>query len=368
MSRNSALKSTRNSAPSSEQRSPAGEKTRPVWADLDKRERMSVVCRYFCQGYRLAKIAARISEEYSTDFSRESTYPMLMEAVRNGWIQYVPPLEQFLGDKIEKRYSWLREARVVHTSQFEDVAYYGAEMLITLLKNMRSSIKTTVHIGFAGGHAMRTLARALARLLRESEAELPEELVLHALVAGFDVFDPTTDPNSFFTLFQKHTPMGPEFKFVGLHAPTVVEADQYDSLRNLEGIKESFDQVDKLDIIVTSAAIWADEHSTFRKRMLKSPGCFDTLDKAGCIGDMLWLPLGPEGPLTVATRVRTMTLVELTELTTRIKAGKHVVLVLGPCAMCRKTKAQILRAILTSKDRLISHLVIDSLSAREILR
>jgi DNA-binding transcriptional regulator LsrR (DeoR family) len=341
---------------------------RPRWTDLKRTEQISVVCRYFCEGLRLAEVADRISSEYATSFSRESTYPMLMEAVRNEWIRFVPPFEQTLTKRIKNAYPWLRDAEVVHTTQFEDVAHRGAEMLITLLKHMKHVKEGPVHIGFAGGHAMRRLAQILARLLGESEAELPPTLVLHALVAGFEVFDPTTDPNTFFTLFQTQVPFGTTFEFVGLHAPTVVPADQYDCLRETEGIRESYEEVGKLDLIVTSAATWKDKDSTFRKRMVKSEDCKKALSDAQCVGDMLWLPLGPQGPLNPVSNVRTMALVQLQQLPVFLSRGTHVLLVLGPCAACQEEKSEILRAILAPKEHLISHLVVDSRSAREVLR
>jgi hypothetical protein len=63
-----------------------------------------------------------------------------------------------------------------------------------------------------------------------------------------------------------------------------------------------------------------------------------------------------------------MTLVELRELPPFMRKGKYVLLVVGPCAMCQRTKSQILSAILASKPRLISHLVVDTRSAKEVLR
>lgn len=215
---------------------------------------------------------------------------------------------------------------------------------------------------------MHRLAQIFAQLLDDSDADLPETLVLHALVAGFDVRDPTTDPNTFFTLFNNRTSVNTRYEYVGLHTPPVVRADEYDTLRNSEGIKESYDRAGDLDIIVTSAADWTDEHSNFRQYMEKSAGCAEMLVKGGCIGDMLWLPVGPHGPLQVQTRIRSMTLIELGELASFMKKGKHVLLVLGPCAMCRRTKSRVLSAILASEQRLISHLVVDTRSVKEALR
>lgn len=44
---------------------------------------------------------------------------------------------------------------VVHTVVYNNVAYHGAEMLINLLKRHPQTGKKCVHVGFAGGYAMR---------------------------------------------------------------------------------------------------------------------------------------------------------------------------------------------------------------------
>lgn len=358
----------KNASPQSSRKPPPA-KAMVQWEDLAQQEQLAVVCRLFCDGNGATQIARRIRKDYAArTFTRQSAYPMLLKAAQAGWLRFVPKPSFTLSAKLRARYNWLAGARVVHTSQFEEVAYQGAETLITLLQHVSREPQRKVHIGFAGGHAMRRLAQIFAQLLNESDAELPETLVLHALVAGFEVLDPTTDPNTFFTLFRNQTSVNTKFEFVGLHTPPVVRASEYNSLRDSEGIRESYQCAKDLDIIVTSAANWSDEHSTFRKYMEKSAGCAEALVKAHCQGDMLWLPVGPHGPLEVRTKVRSMTLIELRELPRFINRGKYVLLVLGPCAMCQKTKSRILSAILNSKQRLISHLVVDTRSAKEVLR
>lgn len=339
------------------------------WEELARQEQLAVVCRLFCAGHGPAEIARRIREDYATQaFTRQSAYPILLKAAQAGRLRFVPKASFTLAAQLRHRYNWLAGAEVVHTNQFEDVAYQGAETLITLLQHVSREPERKVHIGFAGGHAMRRLAQIFAQLLAESGTELPKTLVLHALVAGFEVRDPTTDPNTFFTLFQNRMSVNTKFEFVGLHTPPVVHAGEYNSLRHVEGIRESYEYAKDLDIIVTSAADWSHQHSTFRKYMERSPGCSDILVKADCRGDMLWLPLGPTGPLQIKTEVRAMTLIELPELPRFIKRGKYVLLVLGPCAICQETKSRILSAILNSKQQLISHLVVDTRSAKEAMQ
>jgi DNA-binding transcriptional regulator LsrR (DeoR family) len=241
-------------------------------------------------------------------------------------------------------------------------------MLINSLKQVDWIGKEEVHIGFAGGHAMRLLVQIFARMLSETDDELPKKIVFHALVAGFDVLEPTTDPNTFFTLFQDETKFSTEFGYVGLQAPPRVQADQYESLRNSDWFNDSYKRANEMDILVTSAANWSDTHSTFRKSMLRSPSSFKMLDQAGCAGDILWLPVGPDGPLELETDIRSMTLLELREVSSYVRKGKHVYLVLGPCAECNGLKSEVLSAILTSKSRLISHLISDTGTVREVLR
>jgi DNA-binding transcriptional regulator LsrR (DeoR family) len=345
------------------------QKSSVPWEQLAQEEKQAVVCRLFCKGHGPKEITERIQKDYAaTTFNRQSAYQILLKAAKANRLRFVPKASFVLSSRLKTQCDWLADVKVVHTTEFEDVAYQGAETLLTLVQKVNADAGRKVHIGFAGGHAMRRLAQIFAQLLDESDARLPETLVLHALVAGFDVFDPTTDPNTFFTLFRNRTSVNTRFEFVGLHTPPVVTASEYDALRNSEGIRESYEHAKDLDIIVTSAADWSDRHSTFRKYMEKSAGCSDVLVKSGCVGDMLWLPIGPSGPLEVQTRIRSMTLIELSGLPALIKKGKYVLLVLGPCAVCQRTKSRILSGILNSEERLISHLVVDTRSAKEATR
>jgi DNA-binding transcriptional regulator LsrR (DeoR family) len=336
------------------------------WQDLSVAEQRSVVCRLFCNGKTLTEIAETVSENYKTDFKRQSPYKILSEAATEKWLTYVPPTTYLLESRLKKKYKWLK-SHVVQTSQFEDVAHHGAEQLLELLRDLKTSNGDEVHLGFAGGHAMKKLANTFSKMVTQPDPTIPKKIVLHAIVAGFDVYEPTTDPNPFFTLFQTPNPAGVEFSFVGLHAPAVVLSERYKEIQKLEGIEESYKEKQKIDIIVTSATNWSDEDSTFRKYMEKSTGCFDMLSSANCIGDMLWQPISPQQIINIKTKIRAMTLLELSELPGLINKGKKVLLVVGACSRCNQPKSDILRAILDQKDKILTHLVADSLSVRGML-
>ncbi|MEI6971240.1 MAG: hypothetical protein WCL44_06945 [bacterium] len=333
---------------------------------LDQMEVLSAVCKHFCRGNTASEIVRALRAEGIEDIRREDPYQFISYAASRGWIKFVAPHEHSLREQIKKRCGWLKDVEVVHSSVSEDVAYHAAAMLVEMLQQCGLS-KKEVHIGFAGGHAMRKLAWALAQLLREPTDGLPETVVFHSMVAGFDVYDPTTDPNAFFTYFLPDPALQVKTGFVGLHAPAVVRTRQFAGLKELEGIEECYAARKDLDIIVTSASIWSDQHCLLRQYMEKSKNSLIALKEAGCIGDLLWRPLAKSGPIEIETEIRAMTLMELGDLPGFIAAGKQVLLALGPCSGCGMPKGEILDAILGMRPPLITHLVVDSLSARGLM-
>ena len=337
------------------------------WDQLDELEQLSVVCRLFFNGMGATQIAQEISKKYSTTFKRETTYRFLQKAYSNKWITYTPPRETKLESDFADKYIWLQRPKIVHTLCFEDVAYKAAELLVDILSDLKGSEKDTAHIGFAGGHAMCILAQTFAELLKTAKKKLPAKIVLHALVSGFDVREPTTDPNTFFTLFQSNKYQGIEFEYVGLHTQPMVKWKDIQALRfEEEGVAESYSLSKQINIIVTSATCWEDKDSVFRQYMAKHKGDVERLAADQCKGDMLWLPLNDEGPIESSTERRAMTLMDLTELPEFIQNGGKVLLALGPCSKCKEPKSEILRAILR-QENLITHLVVDSQSARQVL-
>lgn len=336
------------------------------WEEMDRFERISEVCNHFCKGLKMTEISKKISKDFGINLSREAIYPIILDAAKNGFIGFVPEISYTQEERIKKQYNYLEDIKVVHTTKFEDVAYHGAKMLLNMVQSYRDK-KEEVHIGFAGGHSMRKLAQIFAELLRNAD-KLPSKMILHAMVAGWDVFEPTTAPTTFFTLFHNMPLIETEISFVGLYTPAIVEANDFIKLKSSDGVKESYDEADKIDIIVTSATNWSDEHSTFRKYMIKSPDdCFDKLQSEDCLGDILWLPIDSEKPIINKTKTRAMTLMELSEIPDFIKDDRKVLLVMGPCAYCNRTKSEILSAILNQKKHIITHLAVDTRSVREIL-
>ena len=333
---------------------------------MSAEEIQNTVCGLFCEeGLTAVQIKKRMKEEYGEEITREEPYLYLRRAAAHGWIRFVPPLDYSTAQRIRSSHPWLQDAVVVHTGRTEEVASRGAKMLLELLQ--QHHLEEEVHIGFSGGAALRTLARRFAELLREPAQHLPARIFFHALVAGFDVTDPTTDPNAFFSYYVDDPAMPFDASFVAFHSPALVEAAEEQKLRELPAIKEAYDRASEIDIVVTSTSCWNDDHSTLRHYMHIAGESVEELEKAGCLGDILWQPIGLDGPFELNSRIRAMTIMKLDELHELIKKQKHVLLVAGPCHACHRPKTRVVQAILDQPKRLITHLVTDTRCASELV-
>ena len=165
------------------------------------------------------------------------------------------------------------------------------------------------------------------------------------------------------TFFLQPPALQIEPEFVGLHAPSMVLTEAIQRLRKNAEIARAFDAVEDLDIIVTSGSDWKDPHSSLRACMEASESTYKTLKQENTVGDMLWRPLGEDGPVETETKRRALTLVELSDLPAFIEDGKYVLMMLGPCGECNRHKGRILHTILKQKQQLITHLVCDSRTA-----
>jgi hypothetical protein len=339
---------------------------------LTKRELIGAVCRYFCKGHSATEIAALMKREHGIEMKREKPYELVSYAASKGWLRYVAPTGVALRERLLDEYRWLKtgEVKVVDTSVYDDVAYHGAEMLIELLKRRRLAPgkKKEIHVGFAGGGAMRKLARAAADLLHEPTEGLPQTMVAHALCGSFDNAEPSKAPSAFFTWFLKDATLQLETRFVGFQGPPMIKNGQLGRQLPLRALNRKDFELPPLDLIVTSASCWADEHCSLSKMTAGYPKTLERLEEAGCIGDMLWQTLARTGWLEdVPAEIRAFSLVRLSQLPGLIDQGTRVLLVIGPCGHCFRPKGAILATILGLDEHLITDLVVDSRAVSQTL-
>ncbi len=333
-------------------------------------ELVAAVCKYFCRGLPMTELRKEIEAKLGIPLGREKPYKLLSHAAKKGWIQFQAPLAYELAEQMMRSFPRLKDVRVVRTGVSDDISYQVADLLMDQICTLGRArgLNAEVHLGFAGGKALRKTARYFAEMLREPREDLPKRIVFHAMVAGFNVEDPSTDPNGFFTYFAGEPALQVQTRFVGLLAPGIVKPAEIPKLRSMRYIGEAFDRAREIDIVVTSAGgHWQKGHSGFCSMFGQaSPRSLEQLNRAGCIGDMMWRPLGAKGPLEINTEMRTVTLMELSALPDFISRGGSVVLLVGPCGNCGGPKEDVLSAILTYQRKLITHLVVDSRSARGV--
>jgi len=327
-------------------------------------------CERFLHGDTTAEIATWLSGKHTTPVTRENVYPLLREARRRGYFIILPPPEGYLQQRIcdsfrldQERVHVLRVRGDVARDYVADAA---AQEIVGLIHELGER-KDRVRIGLGGGGTVLRVARALGSRLR-LEGSLPK-LGLHALTSGFDVRNPWTAPVSFFGHFDQ---AAPDIEYVGLFAPAVVEAEEYDHVKELPEVNRSFSMAKQIDIVITSLASSSDEHGELNRFMNLSVDKtmrVRALKKSGWVGDVSYRPYSSKGPITTTAGIRAVSLFEVDDLVKLAKkANKHVVLVAAPCGGCNETKGEALLPLLEQKNlRLWTHLFMDLTTAQSLL-
>jgi len=310
------------------------------------------------------------SELGRNDITRERVYPIIQEGMRRGFLVLRPPRNELLAQRIADRYkAKLGNVQVLNVQgpgALEQVASAGAELTLSLIKELGSR-KDEVHVGLGSGNTLMMVARQLGRLLK-SENDLPD-LVFHALTSGFSVREPISAPVAMFSFFNEAaTNVG----YVGLFSEAVVRTGEYEGVVRLPGVRESFDEKDNINIIITSHASSNNESGQLYQFMKQySSSGFDALKMEGWVGDVLFRPYSESKPILIDSGIRAVTLFEISELIEICKkGGKYIVLISGPSsrsATC-STKSDALRPLLSQDLRVWTHLVTDAGTAIEVLQ
>jgi DNA-binding transcriptional regulator LsrR (DeoR family) len=371
-------------------------KNRPTKLEFEGRlngrsvdEVIAAVARDFCLGMGASDVLRAVNEELGTRLRREDPMRFLRQAAVEKRLQYTAPREAEWSQKLQETFE-LKAVRVVRTSQLDDVALYGAKMLLDLVKkraNPSSAEKrgrrsqnggTTarpkcVRVGFGGGDTLHALASQLSQPLAEAAPEhLPPTLCMHAMV-GSSLMTSITTPSYFFGKFIDSPDADLDIRFFNLPAPSVVSPATYRVLSKEPVIAEALGFREELDIVCSSAGNWHDPHAYFRRVLERwSPSTLERIRAAGCVGDLLWLPLDREGNSLSEKRVkgsetRAMTMLsELDQLAELIDNGLDCLVVLSPCRQCGMPKSEVLSAIL--RAGLVTHLVVDHRTAAPVVQ
>ncbi len=323
-------------------------------------ELVSLVAYMHATGATNSGILKAVKKKFPrADIKREDPNWIIRWAAERKWFRFYPPRENEYRQLILDLHA-LDAIEVIRSSQVDIIAIEAARMLLRMLRSLGQG-QEIVHVGVAGGHTIRALMRALAREIGDPFKSMPKVVHFHALAAGFNPDDPSTNPNAFVTFFDdKFIPT--KIRFTGLSAPAIVENDTFERLKkNFVDIREAFGAMKLLDIVVTSGSTWHECGALYGR--LK-PSDRQILEAQGVLGDLLWRPISRRGPIEAETD-RAFTLLELNQLQRLVRRGKRVLVALAPCGLCGQLKGELLEAILENK--LANHVVVDARSAGQMI-
>jgi DNA-binding transcriptional regulator LsrR (DeoR family) len=314
------------------------------------------------------KIVDTINLEFNLQprLTREAAYPLLQSARELGFIKLVPPFERQLAAEIVKKYGCPdRNVYVVDCPQpgsSEYVSAAAASLALRLARDLHSKSQQPVGLGLGPGRATLDFSSHLSRELSEDTSSLKLNLV--AISAGCPAESPQYSSISFFNLF----PPSRIAQKIGLFAETLVQNSHFDAIKGRPGVKEAFEAKKAISIVVTSMGDAKDKHdllSTFMR------GRDQWLKKQDCIGNVQYRPFSSKGPILENSpeALRAVTVFELDELAAMaMQKGKHVILIGRQCGLCGKSRGRALAPLLENERlRVFSDLVIDSVSAKELL-
>ena len=351
-----------------------------------RQELMSLVADWFASGVHINDIRDQFEKRYplyAKLVEGENLWDLLREAGEEGLFHHTPQGDRDLKRQLEKDHEWLEgNVEVVQTGSTDALAQSAAEKLLQMIRDVRHHKNTDeVHVGFAGGMTLRTVAKKLADLLQKSSSENPRTIVFHAMVASFFDDDFYADPNSFISYFVNRK-CRVEFRLVRLPLPGIIETAKYGDIRSLLSIKDVFRRRDEIQIVVTSGSLWSDDKSTLRaylraysdsprestssnqakQEMTLPDSLIDEFNENGVIGDLLWQPINEQGPVNIGAEYKVVTLMGLDELPGFIDQGGSVLLVMGCSGVSGMPKSELLETILDlhSTHRWVTHVVSDT--------
>ena len=394
---------------------------------LDEEIQAFIVNRY-CNGDKDAKIRQALADWLGKDLKDIEEHIVRTEvqlARKNGLIHFQAEPEKSLSTRLEdailklpirskasKRRNSpqkpiIPHVEVVATTETTDIARRAANRIqAEIIAHFKIPGRDTLHIGFAGGLTPSLTAKALAELLATPDAWPDEiyratpkkQLSFHSMVGNINSSNLEVDPNAFMIYLASingHSEKSPfDLRFFRLPAPGIVTWGEYRRLANKDNgggfglIQDAVGRKDLIDIVIASCGHFKEncntafdylkdvcEHSeTLRTPWLET---IAELTERNIIGDLMWWPIGSRGPFRMEHNLRVFTLLnvfDLVKIVNRVSYGKaenkrKVILLAGPCKgpLCRESKGELLAGILRMPRLPMTHLIVDSRSARDCI-
>src|SRR5262245_14291301 len=194
-------------------------------------------------------------------FNRQQIYPVVAEAVRRGYILFIPPQVERLAERIADLCdASIDNLKVVQSSTpegLEDVASRTALLIVDLIRlraahrcEKERRDKVAIHLGMGAGHTSMLVGKQLGAILRSvEEIEGVEKIVVHSLSSGFSLERPLLSPTAFVNyLSDSVVPM----EYIGLFSGPVVNVRDYEEVKRAPGVMRALQRRDEIEIVITS--------------------------------------------------------------------------------------------------------------------
>lgn len=320
-------------------------------------------------------IIGMVFDVYRVRILAEGIREIVQRTRRSGELVYMAENDLALETRLKDRFG-LASVRIVRCTGCQPVIRRAADLLRSIIWDIRRSRLTRgtrpkVLVGIAGGPVTFDVMNQTGQLLERdgfdadvvADAMLPGAFWLHM------GFDPPSWPGFQFRNGWEETRHLRETNFGGRSIVPMAPRARFQGLLDDErAIQDAVRSVTDLDVIVTSGAVWDDAHgATLIKRNWTNPE--ELRRQHGIVGELLWHPVGPNGPVPVdPVPMTTLGPTGLERLRLLIAAGKRVVAILGPCVVCSARKSALVKCLLQQRDPLITDLVIDAVTAEEVDR
>jgi deoxyribonucleoside regulator len=258
-----------------------------------KREMELTAAQLHCQGKDGADIIAELRERYGVNTNDMFITRLLKKARANGIVRmvYCPPVEEQLQMQLQRKFPWLKEARVVRAGgspefQLQTVAHAGAEYFDSLV-NSRPGLK----IAFGGGNTMYALIQDLPRRNDRKMTLFPAWIVGRGPLLLEHI-----DPMVLLSVLREKS--GPE---TYAHYVTVLPIEMGTSiqkynlrLKKNETVQSVWKGMQQVDAVFASPGVMPQFGAL--KTVLESSGVSaKALQRSGIIGDVCYVLVDSEG-------------------------------------------------------------------------
>lgn len=323
------------------------------------------------EGLSPQEIAKKIEVEFPQEknFTRQSVYRYIPDAVERGFVRLVSPLDAALAEKLANVTRWgltTDQLHIVPTSSASEnmlVAIKAAEVVLELIRRKQKDLRRNVRLGLGPGRGTKEVAEALGQLLK-GETEIGK-FDLHAIAAGCPARAPEFSSPSFFNLFPRQS-IGQK---IGLFAESTIKVKDFTlEFQQRPGLAEAFESRDEIDIVVSAMGVFEDTHDLLRAFL--DDRSLERMEHVGVVGNVQYRPYTNMGPYVERDDDwRAITLFELSDFAKMVREGhRRVVLIARQCGVCGMTRARALRPLLEVPElRVFSELVMDAATALELL-